>query len=135
MAVEELLSYEEELLDTVDGWLPTVPRLWLLVLLFPLTYSEVWLPEETAGLLYDTLLPVDAEGFDVLLPEAVAAFCLVTVLLTAELPPEDFDAVTLLREVERPPRVPRPVLLLDPTPRLTVVFPLSVNTRLSLCVS
>ena len=58
-----------------------------------------------------------------------------TVLLTAELPPEDLDAVTELRDVVLLPMTPREELLLVPTPLLTVVFPLSVNTRSSLCVS
>ena len=83
------------------------------------------------------LLPVVADGLDwfVWLPAATAAFCLVTVLLTAELPPEDLDAVTELRDVVLLPMTPREELLLVPTPLLTVVFPLSVNTRSSLCVS
>ena len=106
----------------------------------PLTYEElpvVECPDDTAGLLYETLLPVFVEGFDdvPVLPGAIAAFCLVMALLTAELPPDDLDAVTLLRDDVLPPIVPRLVVLLVPTPLLTVVLPLSVNTRSSLCVS
>ena len=46
---EELLSYVEELLDTVER-LSTVPLLWLLAPLSPLVYAAE-LPADTAGLL------------------------------------------------------------------------------------
>ena len=61
--------------------------------------------------------------------------CLDTALLAADAPPEDFDAVALLRDTELPPTVPRPVLLLEPTPLLTVVFSVPVNVCPTLWVS
>lgn len=127
-----------EFLDVVDCP-PTVPLLCVLEPLFLLydVPADAELPDDTAGLLYVLVFPVAAAGlvWFVWLPAATAAFCLVTVLLTAELPPEDLDAVTVLRDVVLLPMTPREELLLVPTPLLTVVFPLSVNTRSSLCVS
>ena len=61
------------------------------------------------------------------LPADTAVLCLDTVLLAAEVLPEDFDAVALLRDTELPPTTPRPVLLLEPTPLLAVVFSELVN--------
>lgn len=69
------------------------------------------------------------------LPEDTVAFCLVTDLLATDVPPDDFEAVTLLRDVLLVPIVPRPVLLLEPVPLLTVVLPVPVNTRSSGWVS
>jgi hypothetical protein len=69
------------------------------------------------------------------LPEDTVAFCLVTDLLATDAPPDDFEAVTLVRDVLFAPIVPRPVLLLEPVPLLTVVLPVPVNTRSSGCVS
>lgn len=112
-----------------------VPLLWLLELLPPLVYADEFpdeLPDDTAGLLYEEPEPVVAEGFPdaVWLPAAIAEFCLETAaLLTAELPPDDFDAVTLLRDELLEPMVPRLTLLLEPDPLRTVVLPESVNTR------
>ena len=127
-----------EFLDVVDCP-PTVPLLCVLepLLLLYDVPADAELPDDTAGLLYVLVFPVAAAGLDwfVWLPAATAAFCLVTVLLTAELPPEDLDAVTELRDVVLLPMTPREELLLVPTPLLTVVFPLSVNTRSSLWVS
>ena len=127
-----------EFLDVVDCP-PTVPLLCVLepLLLLYDVPADAELPDDTAGLLYVLVFPVAAAGlvWFVWLPAATAAFCLVTVLLTAELPPEDLDAVTVLRDVVLLPMTPREELLLVPTPLLTVVFPLSVNTRSSLWVS
>lgn len=116
-------------------WLPTVPLLWLLVLLLPLVYDDEFpdeLPDDTAGLLYEEPVAVVADGLPdaVWFPAAMAEFCLETAaLLTAELPPDDFDAVTLLRDELPEPIVPRLTLLLEPEPLLMVVLPESVNTR------
>ena len=132
-----LLSCVFELRDVVDCP-PTVPLLCVLdpLLLLYDDPADAELPDDTAGLLYVLVFPVAAGlVWFVWLPDATAAFCLVTVLLTAELPPEDLDAVTELRDVVLLPMTPREELLLVPTPLLTVVFPLSVNTRSSLCVS
>ena len=118
-----------------------VPLLWLLELLPPLVYADELpdeLPDDTAGLLYEEPEPVVAEGFPdtVWFPAAIAEFCLETAaLLTAELPPDDFDAVTLLRDELLEPMVPRLTLLLEPEPLRTVVLPESVNTLPSLWVS
>ena len=92
-----------------------VPLLWLLELLPPLVYADELpdeLPEDTAGLLYEEPDPVVAEGF-----------------------PDDFDAVTLLRDELLEPMVPRLTLLLEPEPLRTVVLPESVSTLPSLWVS
>ena len=72
---------------------------------------------------------------DAWLPATAAVFCLVAVRLAAETLPEDFDAVTLLRDVLLPPMVPRPVLLLEPMPLLAVVLLEPANTRSSIWVS
>ena len=94
--------------------------------------------EDTAGLLYVGLLPADAFCFpaDCCEPEVTDVLCLATVLLADDVLPEVLVAVALLLDDELPLMVPRPVLLLVPMPLLTVVFlPLSVNTRVSPCVS
>lgn len=57
-----------------------------------------------------------------------AALCLVTVLLEADVLP---DALVALLLDELLPTVPRLVLELVPVPLLTVVLPLSANTRVS----
>ena len=49
--------------------------------------------------------------------------------LVVEVLPDDFDAVVLPRETELPPTVPRPVLLLEPTALLAVVFSAPVYLR------
>lgn len=118
-----------------------MPLLWLLELLVPLVYEEEFpadeLPDDTAGLLYAGLESVLPAGLvcTAWLPEDAAELCLVTILLACDAVPDDFDAVTLLREMLLPPSVPRPVLLLVPMPLLTVVFPDPANTRSSFCVS
>ena len=117
------------LLDTVDC-LSTVPLLWLLVLLLPLVYVEApfsadsALCDDTAGLLYVVSW----------LPDDTVVLCLETDRLAADVP-EDLDEVALLRDTELPPTVPRPVLLLVPTPLLTVVFSVVVTVRPTFCVS
>lgn len=73
-----------------------------------------------------------SEGLAAWLP--AEALCLEIALLEADVPPDAFDAVALLREVLLP-TVPRLVLLLVLTPLLKVVLPVPVNTRSSLCVS
>ncbi len=94
--------------------------------------------EDTAGLLYVGLLPADAFCFpaDCCEPEETDVLCLATALLADDVLPETLVAVALLLDDELPLMVPRPVLLLVPMPLLTVVLlPLSVNTRVSPCVS
>lgn len=82
------------------------------------------------------VLPVVPAGFAVFCcePETAVVFCLVTVLRVADVPPDDFTAVTLLLD-ELLPTVPRLVLELVPMPRLIVVLSASVKTRESPCVS
>ena len=88
--------------------------------------------DDTAGLLYVGWLPFDGLSAGLLEPVDTELLCLVTVCRAADVPPDDFEVVTLLRDEPEVPKVPRPVLLLEPTPLRTVVLLLPLNTRSSL---
>lgn len=93
--------------------------------------------DDTEGLLYVGLVAAVPDGLEAVLwlLDETAVFCLVTLLLAADVPEDTFVALEL-REVLPELIVPLLVLLLVPVPLLTVVLvPLSVNTLVSVWVS